>query len=88
MLVLDKNRKKNTSQFFIFYLNQVTHCVHLEKDALPETQVKNTLDLIRHIHHKSVNKSNSSILTLVGNGNLEGSVLHGVWMAVSGGGHD
>lgn len=26
--------------------------------------------------------------TLVGKGNLEGSVLQGVWMAVSGGGHD
>lgn len=29
-----------------------------------------------------------AMLTLVGNGNLEGSVLQGVWMAVSGGGHD
>lgn len=28
------------------------------------------------------------MLTFVGNGNLEGSVLQGVWMAVSGGGHD
>lgn len=28
------------------------------------------------------------MLTLVGNGNLEGSVLQGVWMAVSGGGHN
>lgn len=29
-----------------------------------------------------------AMLTFVGNGNLEGSVLQGVWMAVSGGGHD
>lgn len=30
----------------------------------------------------------SGLLTFVGNGNLDGSVLQGVWMAVSGGGHD
>lgn len=28
------------------------------------------------------------LLTLVGKGNLEGSVLHGVWIAVRGGGHE
>lgn len=32
--------------------------------------------------------NNKKNLTLVGKGNLEGSVLQGVWMAVSGGGHD
>ena len=38
--------------------------------------------------HAWVDKASGATLTFVGNGNLEGSVLQGVWMAVSGGGHD
>jgi len=36
----------------------------------------------------TVNRGAGAMPTLVGNGNLEGSVLQGVWMAVSGGGQD
>lgn len=61
----------------------------LSKEGLLAIKLNKDL-LINPEQHNYLIRSQSAglMLTLVGNGNFEGSVLQGVWMAVSGGGHD
>lgn len=62
---------------------------HWNEPRLYRTECESSKILIfnRHYFSNSIPLFDSA-LTLVGKGNLEGSVLQGVWMAVSGGGQE